>query len=241
MHQRHAEDVKRIEEKHRSGVKVDQETRNDGRRTPDLVGILLSSSVESEPLCEMASEWTPMPQPLVVDSGAAETVIPRTWFPNHKTVESEGSKRGVFYTTADGCTVENEGEKTLIMSAADGAQLRRVTFHAANVNKALGSVSKMVRNGNRVVFDTSGSYIEKQDDERHAVAPGKRWRVRCGHDGTARKRTEGQTAFWEAEHVAGLVSPNETTEEHGMCHGWRLHAMDDDEKMDEDKEETDNE
>ena len=41
--------------------------------------ILLSSLAESEPLCEMA----------------AETVIRRTWFPNHKTVESEGSKRGV--------------------------------------------------------------------------------------------------------------------------------------------------
>ena len=53
---------------------------------PSLVGILLSSSSESEPLCEMSSEWTPMPKPLVVDSGAAETVIPRTWFPNHKTV-----------------------------------------------------------------------------------------------------------------------------------------------------------
>ena len=30
----------------------------------------------------------------------------------------------------------------------------------AKVNKALGSVSKMVRNGNRVVFDAMGSYIE---------------------------------------------------------------------------------
>ena len=65
-----------------------------------------------------------MPQPLVVDSGAAETVIPRTWFPSHKTVESEGSKRGVFHTAAHGSSVESEGEKTLIMSTADGAHLR---------------------------------------------------------------------------------------------------------------------
>ena len=93
---------------------------------------------------------TAMPQPLVVDSGAAETVILRTRFPNHKTVESEGSKRGVFYTTADGSAVENEGEKTLLMSTSDG------------VNKALRSVSKMVRNGNRVVFDASGSYTENK-------------------------------------------------------------------------------
>ena len=38
--------------------------------------------------------------------------------------------------------------------------LRKVTFQVANVNKALGSVSKIVRNANRVVFDTSGSYIK---------------------------------------------------------------------------------
>ena len=92
----------------------------------NLVGILLSSSSESEPPCEMSSEWTPMLQPLMVDSGAAETVIPRTWFPNHKTVESEGSKRGVFHTAAHGSTVENEGEKTLLMSTSDVAQLRQV-------------------------------------------------------------------------------------------------------------------
>ena len=30
----------------------------------------------------------------------------------------------------------------------------------AHVHKALGSVSMMVRNGNRVVLDTSASYIE---------------------------------------------------------------------------------
>ena len=126
------------------------------------VGILLSSSVESEPLCEMASEWTPMPQTWVVDSGAAGTVILRTWFPNNNTVESKGSQRGVFYTTADGSTVENEGGEKMIMSTADGAQLRKVTIQVASVNKARGSVSKMVKNGNRVVFDTSGSHIENK-------------------------------------------------------------------------------
>ena len=42
-------------------------------KDPNSVEILQSNSVESEPLCEMA-EWTSIPQPLVVDSGAAETV-----------------------------------------------------------------------------------------------------------------------------------------------------------------------
>ena len=86
------------------------------KKDPNFVGILLGSSADSEPLCEMTNEWTPTPQPLVVDTGAAETVIPNTWW--------------------------------------------QVTFQVANVNKALGS--KTVRNGHRVVFVTSGSYIENR-------------------------------------------------------------------------------
>ena len=45
--------------------------------------------------------------------------------------------------------------------------------------------------------------------------------------------------MWEAGHVAGPGSPNEPTEEQGMRDRGRAHAMED-EKMDEDKEETDN-
>ena len=67
---------------------------------------MLSSPSASDPLCEMSREWTPVPQPLVVDSGAVETVMPKTTFPNHMKVESEGSKRGVFHTTADDSIVE---------------------------------------------------------------------------------------------------------------------------------------
>ena len=87
--------------------------------------------------------------------------------------------------------MENEGEITLIMSLADGAQLRKLAFHVASVNKALGSVLMVARNGNRVVFDTSGSYNEKKVDERRTVTPRKGWSVRRGHDcSTPRKRAE---------------------------------------------------
>ena len=48
------------------------------------------------------------------------------------------------------------------MSTANGAHLGEVTCQVAIVNEALGSVSKMVRNGKRVVFDTSVSYIENK-------------------------------------------------------------------------------
>ena len=113
-------------------------------------------------LDSMDQSWAPMPRALVIDSGAAETVMPSDWFPNHEVKESAGSKSGVYYTTADGTPVHNEGEKTLTMCTADGNHMRRMTFQVAAVNKALGSVSKMVENGNKVVFARDGSYIENE-------------------------------------------------------------------------------
>ena len=79
------------------------------------------------------------------------------------------------------------------------------------------------------------------------MAPRERRRVRREHDGgTARKRTEKQTrdgvyVVHMMVHVAALVSPSEPTEEQGMWDRGGLHPMDEDEKMDEDKEEIDSE
>ena len=105
-------------------------------------------------------------------------------------------------------------------------QLRKWTFQVANVNKARG-----VSLDDGEEWKQSGlSHIRvihrEQNDERTTVAPGKRRRVRRGHDGSAaRKRTEGHTAFREAENVAEPGCPNEPTEEHGMW-GRRRAARD---------------
>lgn len=65
-------------------------------------------------LCEFAqTEWVPLPKPLVVDSGAGETVIPNDCLPQHPTKASVGSNSDDYYTTADGTKVYNEGEKRL--------------------------------------------------------------------------------------------------------------------------------
>ena len=47
----------------------------------------------------------------------------------------------------------------LTMCTQDGGMMQ-MTFQLAAVNKALGSVSQIVANGNQVVFDPMGSYIE---------------------------------------------------------------------------------
>ena len=80
----------------------------------------------------------------------------------------------MFCRTADGSIVENEGDKTLIMSTSDGAQLRKVAFQVANVDRAIVVVDTMV------------------------APPGREQRS---------KLLRG-----EAMHVAGPVSPTETTD-----------------------------
>ena len=111
--------------------------------------------------------WVPMPCPMVIDSGAAETVLPLSWFQSHSITETEASRSGVYYTTANGEKVYNKGEKTLTMCHFEGSEQRNMTFQCANVHKALGSANKIVRNGNRIVMDVDDdgndySYIESK-------------------------------------------------------------------------------
>ena len=94
-------------------------------------------------------------------------VIPTSWFTDHAIRTTEASKNGVYYTTANGVKVYNKGEKTLTMCHFEGSQKRDMTFQVADVNKALGSANKIVRNGNRIVMDLDDeghdySYIESK-------------------------------------------------------------------------------
>ena len=99
------------------------------------------------------TDWIELPKPVVIDSGASETVMPEDWLPTHEIRESPGSKKNQYYVMADGGKVCNEGQQEVVVSTMDGSQCRKMVFQVAAVKKALGSVSQMVRNGNKVVFD----------------------------------------------------------------------------------------
>ena len=87
-----------------------------------------------------------------------------------------------------GSKVYNEGQRKLDVCTLDGQQRRSMTFQVARVKKALGSVSQMVKNGNKLVFDqdSSGkdtSYIQnKRTNEKIWLRQEKRC-VRLGPDG----------------------------------------------------------
>ena len=69
-----------------------------------------------------------------------------------------GSKMKTRYKTANGEIIENEGEKDMLMSTTEGVS-RIIKAQVTEVRRPLMSVSKLVKAGNTVVFDPTGSYI----------------------------------------------------------------------------------
>ena len=63
------------------------------------------------------------------------------------------------YEVADGTLMPNRGEKKMLVESEEGVA-KGLTVQVTDVNKALLSVSKIVRNGHRVVFEQGNSYIE---------------------------------------------------------------------------------
>ena len=99
---------------------------------------------------------------LAVDSGASETVVNDDMLTSVMTQDSAASKRGVEYEVANGVRIPNLGEKRFVGTSDEGIS-RRLTAQVCDVNKALLSVKKVMAAGNRVVFDTDGSFIESKE------------------------------------------------------------------------------
>lgn len=75
--------------------------------------------------------------------------------------EGEQKRRGVKYRVANGQLIPNEGEKKLRGYGNDYTGMG-VNMQIADVTKPLLSVQEMVAAGQRVVFDSTGSYAENK-------------------------------------------------------------------------------
>ena len=63
------------------------------------------------------------------------------------------------YEVANGEKIPNLGENKFRGTTSEGKS-RNITAQVCDVNKALLSVKKVMSAGNKVVFDSEGSYIE---------------------------------------------------------------------------------
>ena len=71
---------------------------------------------------------------VAVDSGAAESVIPTGEVPEYPPKQLS---EPVYYQTASGETIANEGEQVLPVMTDNGVELKALTFQACEVTRRL--------------------------------------------------------------------------------------------------------
>jgi len=97
---------------------------------------------------------------VTVDSGAEDSVWPATHVDWDKVVETEESRNGIGFVAANGSRMVNYGG-TKVEFVKEGKR-KCMNFQVTDCKKPLASVSKIVDKGNRVVFDSEGSFIENK-------------------------------------------------------------------------------
>lgn len=112
---------------------------------------------------------------VTIDSGAVDTVGPRGIAPEIPLEETDASRYGRYYTAANGTRIAIHGMKKVQGYTEEGTRVG-MEVQIADVKKTLASVARMCEAGNRVVFDSQGSYVEHK-------ASGKRTAIEKGKDG----------------------------------------------------------
>ena len=93
-----------------------------------------------------------------IDSGAADHVIPLGWLAWIVVTASRGSLAGMNFISANGAKIPNKGEQRVRFMTSEGTWATWI-FQVAGINKPLVSVSKLIADGWKVIFDEDGSYI----------------------------------------------------------------------------------
>ena len=95
---------------------------------------------------------------VLVDSGAAATVVPEKLLPDHAIRQGSAARRGVHYLAADGGRIPNLGELDVQFLTREQHRCS-MTFQVADVSKPILSVSDVVAKGNDVSFHATGGTI----------------------------------------------------------------------------------
>ena len=98
---------------------------------------------------------------LAADSGPTDTVISPGDLPHIELREGAPYKRGVEYEITNGLFSRDLGEKQFVGVTAEG-ETQSVVAQVVDVSQNSLSVKKCTKSGNRVVFDSEGSYTENK-------------------------------------------------------------------------------
>lgn len=136
-------------------------TEDEDNNADDMDVTPLTEVREDEMLCASATEDDP--EWLLLDSGCAKTSCPDTFHPEQPTVQGAV----IWLRTATGEVVSAGGKRSVPFQMENGDK-STVRFTVGGVNKAILSVAEVNDLGHKVVFDKSGSYVEK-DGKRLTV------------------------------------------------------------------------
>ena len=98
---------------------------------------------------------------LKIDSGAVDTVIPKSTCTAFPVRPTEMSKSGEGYRAANGSPIPAYGERQL-SGVTDEWLPFSIKAQVAGVKSRLGSVMHMIKSGNTLVFDDQGSYMHNK-------------------------------------------------------------------------------
>ena len=95
---------------------------------------------------------------LKIDSGAIDTVIPPHVAKSFATKATDASRAGIGYRAANGSKIPAYGERQ-VKGFTDCWLPFSIKTQVAGVKSPLGSVMHMIRAGNRLTFDSQGSFM----------------------------------------------------------------------------------
>ena len=98
---------------------------------------------------------------LIVDSGAAASVLPVGMLDDYSVKQGEAARKGVHYLTADGGRVPNVGETRLRLFTKEKVKCN-VNFQVAEIQTPTLSVGTLTAMGNTVNFTRFGGTILHQ-------------------------------------------------------------------------------
>jgi len=142
-----AELLRRIQ--HESGPTSPTASRSWGRTGTSAAGLSpLDYTQASKAMIEKGSlsavgneeEWIEVE--LTADSGACDTVIPRTTAEGIPIMPSLASLRGMEYEVANGQSIPNLGERRCLVWTENATEVKRMVMQVAGVHKGLLSLSR---------------------------------------------------------------------------------------------------
>ena len=104
------------------------------------------------------TRWTWKKVAVVVDSGAAENVMPRSMFPEKGIRQTERSYNGKGFKGPGGVNIKNYGQQIMSVRTPEGF-VRKSMWQVADVRRLLVSASHIMQAGNDLFIGKDEAYI----------------------------------------------------------------------------------